>query len=131
MIPTKGKEPGAFIITRKKDGTQFVMSEATLTKIVNTIGEASFDKLFEAEWAALTEEEKRLAQQTVNQAIKLQIVTCHDHTPFRDYQCSECGYIMHVHKSQLPPNYQDIELRTFCKKCGAELVLPQPRWIGD
>ena len=71
-------------------------------------------------------------------------VICHDGTPYCDYKCPGCGFVMHVHKSQVPqamiwnptgsdvPNIRDVfELRTFCKQCGAELVLPLPVWIGD
>ena len=58
-------------------------------------------------------------------------VICHDHTPFCDYKCPTCGFVMHLHKSQLPPNYQDLELRTFCLNCGVELILPELKWHGD
>jgi len=59
-------------------------------------------------------------------------VSCHDKTPFVDYQCESCGFICHVHKSQLPSNYPDIELRTFCKGCGCELILPHPlKWTRE
>lgn len=56
---------------------------------------------------------------------------CHDGSPFCDYQCPSCGSIMHVHLTQLPPDYLDLELRTFCKSCADELILPHPvNWIG-
>jgi len=62
-------------------------------------------------------------------------VTCHDGTPYCNYKCPKCGFIMHVHKSQLPQraiwNPTEFELRTFCKQCEAELALPLPVWIGD
>ena len=58
-------------------------------------------------------------------------VICHDGTPFCDFRCSNCGFVMHAHQSELPPNYRELELRTFCKNCGAELVLPDPIWIGE
>jgi RNase P subunit RPR2 len=53
-------------------------------------------------------------------------VACHDRTPFIDYTCSACGFIMHIHESQLPTSYRLMEIRTFCKGCGAELILPTP-----
>jgi hypothetical protein len=53
-------------------------------------------------------------------------VACHDKTLFVDYQCQRCGFIMHIHQSQLPNNYPKIELRTSCTGCGCELILPTP-----
>jgi len=59
-------------------------------------------------------------------------VVCHDKTPFCDYQCEGCGFVMHIHKSQVPKNYQETELWTFCKSCGAELTFTQPvEWTGE
>lgn len=62
-IPIKGEEPGAFVLTSKKDGQKYVMSQKTLNKIVDTIGEEAFDRLFIGEWVILTEEERVLAQE--------------------------------------------------------------------
>ena len=59
-------------------------------------------------------------------------VLCHDGSPFCNYKCPGCGYVMHVHLSQLPHDYRGLELRTFCKKCHTELVLPHPvKWTGE
>lgn len=59
-------------------------------------------------------------------------VMCHDGTPFVNYQCPVCDFLMHVHKSELPDDYQEIEMRSFCERCGSELVLPLPeKFIGE
>jgi len=59
-------------------------------------------------------------------------VLCHDGSPFVNIQCPVCAFIMHVHRTQLPANYKDYELRTFCKRCGTELCLPPiTDWTGD
>ena len=60
-------------------------------------------------------------------------VICHDGTPFVDYRCQVCGFVMHVHKSQLPVFMDRVILLTFCKGCGTELMLPHPAekdWVG-
>ena len=53
-------------------------------------------------------------------------IACHDQSPFVDFECPNCGFVAHVHLTQLPPGYQDLELRTYCKGCEEELVIPQP-----
>lgn len=59
-------------------------------------------------------------------------VSCHDGSPFVNVQCFVCGFIMHVHATQLPADYDDYELRTFCKRCATELWLPPiTDWTGD
>lgn len=59
-------------------------------------------------------------------------VSCHDGSPFVNIQCSVCGFIMHVHTTQLPADYDQYELRTFCKRCATELWLPAiTDWTGD
>ena len=63
MIPVKGEEPGAFVLTSKKDGQKYVMSEKTLKELIQTIGEDKFDNVFTAEWVVLTEEERMLAEE--------------------------------------------------------------------
>lgn len=63
MIPVKGEEPGAFVLTSKRNGQKYVMSEATLNKILETIGEDGFDSLFTGEWVVLNEEERKLAEE--------------------------------------------------------------------
>lgn len=63
MIPVKGEEPGAFVLTSKRDGQKYVMSEKTLKELVQTIGEDKFDNVFTAEWVVLTEEERMLAEE--------------------------------------------------------------------
>lgn len=49
MIPVKGEEPGAFVLTSKKNGQKYVMSETTLRQVVKTIGEENFDSFFTGE----------------------------------------------------------------------------------
>jgi len=63
VIPVKGEEPGAFVLTSKKDGQKYVMSEKTLKELIQTIGEDKFDNVFTAEWVVLTEEERMLAEE--------------------------------------------------------------------
>jgi hypothetical protein len=63
MIPAKGEEPGAFVLTSKKDGQKYVMSEKTLKKVVSVIGEDKFADYFTCEWVVLTEEERMLAEE--------------------------------------------------------------------
>lgn len=63
MIPIKGEEPGGFVLTSKKDGKKYVMSEATLNQVIGEIGEEGFDKLFTGEWVVLNEEERKLAEE--------------------------------------------------------------------
>jgi hypothetical protein len=63
MIPVKGEEPGAFVLTSKKDGQKYVMTETTLRQVVKAIGEENFDSLFTCEWVVLNEEERRLAEE--------------------------------------------------------------------
>ena len=63
MIPVKGQEPGAFVLTYKKDGKKFAMSEATLIKVIGALGEENFDKLFTGEWVVLDQEERKLAEE--------------------------------------------------------------------
>lgn len=59
-------------------------------------------------------------------------VSCHDGSPFINVQCPVCGFIMHVHQTQLPTDYDQYELRTFCKRCATELWLPAiTDWTGD
>jgi len=62
MIPLKGEEPGAFVLTSKKDGQKYVMTETTLRQVVKAIGEENFDSFFTGEWVVLNEEERRLAE---------------------------------------------------------------------
>ena len=63
MIPVKGKEPGAFVLTSKKDGQKYVMSENTLNKIVEAVGEEKLCEVCTIEWVVLTEEERMLAEE--------------------------------------------------------------------
>lgn len=63
MIPVKGKEPGAFVLTSKKDGQKYVMSERTLKQLIGMAGYDRVDALFHCEWVVLTEEERRLAKE--------------------------------------------------------------------
>lgn len=62
-IPIKGDEPGAFVVTSKKTGQKYVMSERTLKEVVETMGEENFNNALTAEWVVLNEEEQRLAQE--------------------------------------------------------------------
>lgn len=63
MIPVKGEEPGAFVVTSKKTGQKYVMSEKTLKQVIATMGEANFDNACSAEWVVLNEAERRLAEE--------------------------------------------------------------------
>ena len=62
-IPVKGDEPGAFVVTSKRTGQKYVMSETTLKEVVKTMGEENFDSTLTAEWVVLNEEEQRLAEE--------------------------------------------------------------------
>jgi len=63
MIPVKGKEPGTFVLTSKKDGKKYVMAETTLRQVIEAIGEEKIANLFNVEWVVLTEEEQKLAEE--------------------------------------------------------------------
>lgn len=63
MIPIKGKEPGAFILISKKTGQKYVVSEATLKKVVGLMGKENFDKYLTGEWVVLNEAERELAEE--------------------------------------------------------------------
>jgi len=63
MIPVKGEEPGAFVLTSKKDGQKYVMSGRTFNEVLQKLGEENFDKYFTGEWVVLTEEERKLAEE--------------------------------------------------------------------
>jgi len=58
-----GNMPGAFVLTARRDGKKYVMSEATLRKIVDRAGELQIDFQFEVAWQLLTEAEKGLADE--------------------------------------------------------------------
>ena len=60
------------------------------------------------------------------------MVLCHDRSPYADYECPSCGFVYHLHKTQVPVGFVDLDLRTICKNCGAELNIPEPTtWIGE
>ena len=63
MIPVKGEEPGAFVVTSKKTDEKYVMSERTFGMLIEIIGEDKFDDYFTGEWVVLTEEERMLAEE--------------------------------------------------------------------
>ncbi len=63
MIPVKGKEPGAFVLTSKRDEQRYVMSEKTFGNVLAKLGEENFDTYFTGEWQVLNEEELRLAEE--------------------------------------------------------------------
>lgn len=63
MIPVKSEEPGAFVVTSKKTGQKYVMSERTLKQVIETIGEENFDNALTAEWVVLNEAEQKLADE--------------------------------------------------------------------
>jgi len=63
MLPVKGEEPGAFVLTSKKEGKKYVMSEATFKKVIGAIGEDGYNRCFTDEWQVLNEEERRLAEE--------------------------------------------------------------------
>ena len=58
-----GEQPGAFVITARRDGKKYVMSEATLASPVDKVGELQFDSAFSVEWTVLTQEERDLARE--------------------------------------------------------------------
>jgi hypothetical protein len=63
VIPVKGEEPGAFVVTSKKTGQKYVMSERTLEEVIKTMGEESFNNALTAEWVVLNEAERKLAEE--------------------------------------------------------------------
>ena len=63
MIPIKGEEPGAFVVTSKKTGQKYVMSDKTLKQVIATMGEENFDNALTAEWVVLNEAEQKLAEE--------------------------------------------------------------------
>jgi len=63
MIPVKGEEPGAFVVTSKKTGQKYVMSERTLKEVIKTMGEENFNNALTAEWVVLNEAERELAEE--------------------------------------------------------------------
>ena len=62
-IPVKGDEPGAFVVTSKKTGQKYVMSDSTFQQVVETMGEENFDNALTAEWVVLNEAERELAEE--------------------------------------------------------------------
>lgn len=62
-FPIKGEEPGAFVLTAKKDGEKYVMSERTLSKLREWLTEDEFDALFIGEWVVLDKTEQKLAEE--------------------------------------------------------------------
>ena len=63
MLPVKGEEPGAFVLTSRKDGRKYVMSETTFNQMMSWLSVDSFDELFTGEWVVLDEEERKLAEE--------------------------------------------------------------------
>ena len=63
MIPVKGEDPGAFVVTSQKTGQKYVMSEKTLKQVIKTMGETNFNNACAAEWVVLNEAERRLAEE--------------------------------------------------------------------
>ncbi len=60
------------------------------------------------------------------------MVLCHDRSPYADYKCPRCGFICHIHKSQLPADFPDIKLLSTCQNCQQELIIPETAsWIGE
>ena len=56
---------------------------------------------------------------------------CHDGSPYFEFPCPYCGYVIHLHMSHMPPGRGSLTLRTICQKCLAGIVVPKPeRWIG-
>ncbi|MBA7581396.1 hypothetical protein ES708_23299 [subsurface metagenome] len=58
-----GEQPGAFVLTARRDGKKYVMSEATLASIVDRAGEVQVDFSFKVEWQVLTAVERGLADE--------------------------------------------------------------------
>ena len=58
-----GEQPGAFVLTARRDGQKYVMSEATLASMVDKVGEDQIDFSFTVEWQTLTGEERELAEE--------------------------------------------------------------------
>jgi hypothetical protein len=63
MIPKRSENPGAFVLTQKKTGQKYVMSEKTLNEMVKMVGEDKVEAVFDVEWVELSEEEKKLAEE--------------------------------------------------------------------
>lgn len=63
MIPLKGDEPGAFVLTSKKDGQKYVMSEKIFNQVLEGLALLTFDTYFTGEWVVLNDIERRLAEE--------------------------------------------------------------------
>ena len=60
----KTDKPGGFVLTAKKDGKKYVMSEKTLNEIAERLGgREAVEALFKVEWMELTDEEIKLAEE--------------------------------------------------------------------
>ena len=60
----KTDKPGGFLLTAKKGGQKYVMSEKTLNEITERLGsKEAVEALFKVEWVELTEEEIKLAEE--------------------------------------------------------------------
>lgn len=60
----KTDKPGGFLLTAKKDGKKYVMSEKTLNEITERLGsKEAVEALFKVEWVELTDEERKLAEE--------------------------------------------------------------------
>ena len=64
-IPVKGEEPGAFVLTSKRDGQIYTMSEKIFRAVLDKLCEENFDTYFTGEWVVLTDEERRLVDDYV------------------------------------------------------------------
>ena len=55
---------GGFVLTAKRDGQKYVMSEKTLNEITERLGtKEAVEALFKVEWVELSEEEIKLAEE--------------------------------------------------------------------
>ena len=59
----RGNMPGAFVLTARRDCKKYVMSEATLQKVIDRAGEKQIDFAFEVAWEELSEAEKGMAEE--------------------------------------------------------------------
>ena len=60
----KTDKPGGFVLTAKKDGKKYVMSEKMLNEITRRLSsKEAVEALFKVEWVELTEEERKRAEE--------------------------------------------------------------------
>lgn len=70
MIPVKGEEPGAFIVTSKKSRQKYIMSDKTLKQVIKTMGEENFNNALTAKWVVMNEKERKLTEEIKRGTLK-------------------------------------------------------------